>query len=152
MVPDALKKRAHLSMLTHDDIFDWEGWGGKMRLGSGRCRLRIFDLTKDKTAGFTHLRPIIVVISDIPESKMTIRSCSGHIATHVVKQFDIDPHRMLFVEYYPQKTYGEQNEHVIAERYEAVALTWHESRAMHPKWRTLKPPILDILKKLMDST
>ena len=33
-------------MLIYDDIYSWEGWGGMLRLASGKCRLRIFDLKK----------------------------------------------------------------------------------------------------------
>ena len=60
----------------------------------------------------------------------------------------MDPHRMLFVEYYPSKTYGEQNQHVIPQRYEVVDFTWHSDKALHPTWRTLEQPMLDIVKSL----
>ena len=136
-------------MLIHDDIFSWEGFGGKLRLGSGKCRLRIFDLTKRGKKGLSHLRPIIVVVSDIPESRMSVRSCAGHIATSVAQAFNIDPHRMVFVEYYPSVTYGQKNDHHISERYDAVEFVWHGDKAMHPKWRALKSPLLDVVKKQM---
>jgi hypothetical protein len=139
-------------MLIHDNIFSWEGFGGKLRLGSGKCRLRIFDLTKDRKNKLAHLRPIIVVVSDIPESKMSVKSCTSHIATSVTKKFDIDPHRMLFLEYYPRVTYGADNEHLIPERYDAVDFVWHGDKAMHPKWRSLKQPLLDVVKTQMKLT
>ena len=133
-------------MLIHDDIFSWEGFGGKLRLGSGKCRLRIFDLTADGKKGLAHLRPIIVVVTDIPESKMSVKSCASHIATTLTQQFNIDPQRMLFLEYYPRVTYGSKNEREIPERYDAVDFVWHGEKAMHPKWRTLRPPMLDVVK------
>jgi hypothetical protein len=138
-------------MLVYDDIFSWEGWGGRLRLASGKCRLRIFDLAKKKENGPAYLRPIIIVVSDIPESPMSVRSCSSHIATRVIQQFHIEPERMLFIEYYPQTTYGEHNEHVIAEKYDAVDFTWRESRAIEPKWRTLKPPLLDVIREIVQA-
>lgn len=144
--------QGEISMLIHDDIFFWEGFGGKLRLGSGKCRLRIFDLTKKGKKGLSHLRPIIVVVSDIPESRMSVRSCAGHIATSVTQAFDIDRHRMVFVEYYPSVTYGQKKDHQIPERYDVVEFVWHEDKAMHPKWRTLKPPLLDMIKKQMNSS
>ena len=137
-------------MLIHDDIYHWEGWGGKLRLASGSCRLQIFDLKKGRTSGIAHLRPIIVIASDIPESRMSVRSCCGQIASKVTREFNLDPQRMLFVEYYPQTTYGENNEHIIPEKYDAVEFVWHESRAIEPKWRTLKPPMLDVIKALVE--
>ena len=136
-------------MLVYDDLFAWEGWGGKLRLGSGSCRLRIFDLQKEDGKGIKHLRPIIAVVIDVPESRMSIKSCAGHIATRVTAAFNIDPHRMLYLEYYPWSAYGERGQHVIPDRYEAVEFTWHDGKAIQPKWRSLKPPMLDTVKKLM---
>ena len=67
-------------MLIHDDIYHWEGWGGKLRLASGCCRLRIFDLKKGHSGGIAHLRPVIVLISDIPESRMSVKTVAEQIA------------------------------------------------------------------------
>ena len=134
-------------MLIYDDIYIWDGWGGALRLGSGRCRLRIYDLRKGSNNELTHLRPVIVVVSDVPESEMTVKSCASHIATRVIKDFNIERQRMLFVEYYPATRYGEKGEHVIPERFDAVDLVWHGDKAVHPKWRALTPPLLDIVRR-----
>jgi len=138
-------------MLIYDDIYHWKGWGGKLRLGSGKCRLRIYDLNKTRSKDLAHLRPIIVVITDIPESNMSIRSCASHIATLVAAEFNIDPHRMLWVEYYPEITYGTPKAHVIPERFEAVEFTWHEDKAIKPVWRNLQPAIQNTVKKLIEN-
>ena len=138
-------------MLIHDDIFSWSGWGGRLKLGSGRCRLRIYDLHEGDKKGLMHLRSIIVVISDVPGSNMSVKSCTSHIATLVAKEFKIDPHRMLWIEYYPENRYGADEIKVIPERFDAVEFTWHEDNAIQPKWRALKPPLLDEIKKLVNS-
>lgn len=137
-------------MLTYDNVYSWAGWGGKLRLGNGKCRLRIFDLRKDETAkGVSFLKPIIVVITDVPDSKMSIRSCTSHIATCVTNDFNIDPSRMLWIEYYPQTTYGQEGERVISERLEAVEFEWRNDKAIRPKWRPLKPQLLETVKNLI---
>lgn len=136
-------------MIVYDDIFSWEGWGGHLRLASGECRLRIFDLQNRKTGSLAYLRPIIVVVTDVPQSRMSVRSCTGHIATNVTRQFKIEPERMLYIEYYPETSYGEHSEHIIAEKYDVVDFTWHEGRAIEPRWRTLKPPLLDVIKEIV---
>lgn len=136
-------------MLIHDDIFDWEGWGGKLRLGSGKCRLRIYDLRRGDTGGLAHLRPIIVVVSDVPDSPMSVRSCAGHIATTVIRKFDIDQNRMMFIEYSEPKRYGENDEHLIPERFEIIEFAWHGDKALSPVWRSLTPPLLATLVDLM---
>jgi len=137
-------------MLIYDDIYSWEGWGGALRLASGKCRLRIFDLKDKDTSGLAHLRSMIVIASDVPDSRMSVRSCCGHIATSVTKEFNIKPHRMMFIEYYPQSEYGENREHIIEEKYDLVEFTWLDEGAIEPKWRTLKPPLLDTITALVD--
>ncbi len=138
-------------MLMHDSIYYWEGWGGKLKLANGSCRLRIFDRRKSDES-VTILRPFVVVVSDVEDSKMSIRSCAGHIATNVTKDFKINPNRMIWVEYYPAVHYGRKNEYEIAEQYILVDFTWKEGRAIHPKWRPLNPPLLDTVKNLMALT
>ncbi|MCP4346637.1 MAG: hypothetical protein GY795_14065 [Desulfobacterales bacterium] len=137
-------------MLIHDDTYSWEGWGGKLRLGSGSCRLRIYDLKKGSKKGLSYLRPIIIIVSDVQGSRMSVKSCAGHIATCVTKDFNIDPHRMFWVEHYPEKTYGVLGRHTIPERYESVEFVWHEDKAIKPKWRTLNPTMRNVVKQLTE--
>ena len=134
-------------MLIFDDIFSWEGFGGKLKLASGKCRLRIFDMNKGDQKEIAHLKPMVVVVSDVPDGKMSVRSCSSHIATVVVQQFDIEPHRMQFIEYYPRKLYGEGNRKVIPETFEAVEFTWVDKMALHTKLKPLESPLLDLLQE-----
>jgi len=138
-------------MLLYNGLYHWKGWGGKLQLASGKCRMRVYDLSKDKPDGIVILKPVIVVLTDVPREKtndMTIKSCASHIATLVTRQFSIEPERMLWVEHYPQVTYGKDNGKVIAERYEAVEFTWHGDKAVSPRWRSLEPPLSDLVKDL----
>jgi hypothetical protein len=137
-------------VLIHDGIYAWEGFGGRLRLSSGRCRLRVYDLSQGPMRGATLLRPIIVIASDVPESRLSVRSCAGHVATSVARDFKIDPHRMLFVEYYPPSVYGEHGERVIPEKYEAVDFQWTEGGAIQPTWRTLQPPLLNAIRWIVE--
>ncbi len=138
-------------MRIYDDIFSWEGFGGILCLGSGKCRLRIYDLGKGDSNSLTHLKPFIIIVSDVAGSKMSVRSCSGHVATRVTQTFHIDPQRMVFIEYYPAQTYGEHGQHHIPERYEVVEFSWYEDKALHPRWRALKAPLLEVVQKLMQA-
>jgi len=138
-------------MLIYNDIFTWEGFGGTLRLGSGKCRLRIFDLRKGEADSLTYLKPFLIIVSDLADSKMSVRSCAGHIATRVTHTFRINPHRMVFIEYYPPQTYGEKHQHLIPERFEIVEFSWHQDKAMHPTWRPLTPPLLDVVQPLLQA-
>ena len=136
-------------MLIHDDIFEWSGWGGKLSLGSGKCRLRIYDLKETGAKSPSHLHNTIVIVTDAPGSKMSVKSCTSHIATQVIKEFNLNPQRTLWVEYYPESKYGANDEHVIPERFEAVEFAWHADSAIKPQWRELKPPLWGEIKKLI---
>jgi hypothetical protein len=136
-------------MLIYDDIYHWKGWGGKLGLASGSCRLRIFDQKKGELKDLVLMRPVIVIVSDVPGNDMSVRSCAGHIATMVTKDFEINPQRMLWVEYYPASEYGRELVHTVPEKYDSVEFTWKNDMAIFPKWRTLKPPMLDEVIKLV---
>jgi len=136
-------------MVIYDGIYRWQGWGGKLKLGSGRCYLRIVDLKTEKAKDIFHLRPIVIVVSDLPDKKpgdMTIRSCAGNIATCITRDYQINSSRMLYVEYYPAVTYGEKKEFMIPEKFEAVDFTWKNDLAIEPRWRILAPRIRDMIK------
>ncbi len=145
-----------MTIIRYDDIFAWDGWGGKFKLTSGRCHLRIYDLKKSGKQDAVFLKPIIVVVSNLPEScgtrgVMSIRSCAGHIATQVTRQFRISPERMLYIEYHPQKTYGRPRVRIIPERYEAVDFKWKDEKAFAINWRALDPRLRDQVKDLIKS-
>lgn len=142
-------------MLIHDDILSWQGFGGVLDLASGQCRLRIFDLSKAKDSPVTHLKPIVVVVSDLPDDgpqfkKVSVRACSSHIASTVVQRFQINPQRMVFVEYYPSSTYGERGQHEVPAKFDTVDFVWHGAKALHPKWRSLESAMVDIIAEQIE--
>lgn len=143
-------------MVVYDDIFDWEGWGGQLKLAKGRCRLQIFDLNRSDHKDVLHLRPMVVVASDLPREGMmkgevSVRSAAGHIATVVCRRFGIDPQRMQFVEYTPRETYGKHKEYVIEAGYDAVEFTWQDGLALFPRSKPLDPALTAVLRECMDS-
>ena len=134
-------------MLIFDDIFHWQGFGGKLRLASGKCRLKIYDLSRGDTGGVVHLKPVIVVATDLADSKMTVRSCCSHIATEVSRKHNIPPQRMQLVEHYPETEYGEITRQLIPQKFDAVELVWEKGMALHPKWRPVEGPLLEFLRE-----
>lgn len=139
-------------MKLFDDIYKWEGWGGRMKLGSGKCRLRIFDLKKGGRQGVSLLHPFIVIASDVPNSRMSVRSCISHIATCVARDFNLDPHRTVWIEYYPARIYGINNQFTIPEKFERVDLDWNDDLAIQPSWRPLKPEMRQLVVELVAET
>lgn len=132
----------------YDDVFEWEGYGGSFKLASGKCHLKVYDLTSGVESGVALLKPVVALAMDMPDSPMSVRSCIGHIATRVVTDHRIAPARAMFVEYYPAVYYGQSGERCIPRRFEAVDFEWHENRALFPKWRTVPPAVLTIIEPL----
>ncbi len=56
---------------------------------------------------------------------------------------------MLWIEYYPQVTYGANNEHTIMEQFVAVDFSWYDGKALSPRLRQLKAPLVDVIKEIM---
>ncbi len=139
-------------MLVYDDVYHWKGWGKTLNLGSGTCRLQIFDHNPSSSKDLLLLKPVIVIVWDIPGNEMSVKSCAGHIATNVVREFNIKPNRMIWVEYYPAVEYGKETARTIPEKYESVEFSWKGHRAIDPKWRPLKPPLLDEIIRLKNNT
>ena len=143
-------------MVVYDDIFEWEGWGGRLKLARGRCWLRIFDLNRADGKGILHLRPMVVVASDLPREGMmkgevSVRSAAGHIATVVCRRFKIEPQRMQFVEYTPGETYGPKKEYVIPAVYDAVEFTWQDGLALFPQMRPISESLKLFLQDLLEN-
>ena len=136
-------------MIIYNDEYRWEGWGGKLRLGHGKCRLCIFDLRHAADRSIVRLKPYLVVAADIPGSPTNIRNYGGHIATGVVEKFKIPPNRMIWVEYYPEQRFGANKEKVIPERFDETEFHWMDKKAIQPKWKPLKEPLLSQLKTLI---
>jgi len=144
-------------MLIHDGLFAWEGFGGVYQLAAGRCRLRIFDLSRSGHGKVAHLKPMVVVVSDLSGEatqlrQVSVRSCASHIATTVAARYNIKPHRMTYVEYYPASVYGDRNQHEIPAKYDAVDFSWFGDKALHPKWHSLASPLLETLSELIAGT
>ena len=136
-------------MLLYDSIYKWDGFGGRLKLASGKCILRLYDLTRDDDANLALLKPYIALTTDHPDSGMSIKSCAGHIVTCLVKDFGLDPARTAYIEYYPETTYGPSGQHTIAERFEILEFMWCDGKALHPKWRPLPEAMLDQVKPLV---
>ncbi|MBF0449375.1 MAG: hypothetical protein HQK75_01590 [Candidatus Magnetomorum sp.] len=142
--------------ILHNHIFHWDGFGGRLKLASGNCLLRVVYLQNDQDIPIA--RPYIVITEDLPPDdlndpamknrKLSMRSCVAHIATCVTQKFSIDPKRMLWLEYYPESIYGMNKEKCIPEHYEVVSFTWEANKAFHPQFRTLKPPVLHQVKTI----
>jgi hypothetical protein len=56
---------------------------------------------------------------------------------------------MVYVEFCPQSVYGNENQHIIPATFDTVDFTWHDGKALHPKWRPLEPSFQETLAALI---
>ncbi|MFZ7125010.1 MAG: hypothetical protein ACOWWM_02505 [Desulfobacterales bacterium] len=145
-------------MILYNGIYRWEGWGGVLKLASGRCRMWIFDLNRMRHKDDTviHLRPFLVVVADLPKEGMskrevTIRSACGHIATRIIEAYGVDPGKLLFVEYFPETEYGKKPAKVIPAVLDAVDFTWKNRLALEPRRRPLASPLREKVLELVSA-
>jgi hypothetical protein len=139
-------------MVIYNDLFNWEGLSKKFGLAVGKIRLRIFDLNAGGKSEVLHLRPIIVVVSDVPGEKISVKGWAGPLAGHITRKFNIHCKRMVWVEYYPAVEYGQQQAKHIREKFEEVEFDWVAGQAVRPRWRNLSPPLLDRVRELVYGT
>lgn len=133
--------------LIYDGIHEWEGWGGTLRLGSGKCRLRLFELASDTAKNLVSLKSTVAVVSDVPDSTLSVRSCSTHVVVSIAEKYNIDVRRIMYVEYYPPSVFGPHQERSLPKRFEVADFTWYEHNAPQVKWRSLNTDLIEILEK-----
>lgn len=135
--------------IIYDGIHEWEGWGGTFRLGSGKCHLRLFNLKSNAAKGLIPLKSTVAIVSDLPDSPLSVRSCASHIASSIAEKFNIDIRRIMYVEYYPESRYGPHKERTLPARYDVADFTWYKKNAPGVKWHSLNADMLEIVEKYM---
>lgn len=133
--------------IIYDGIHEWEGWGGIFRLGGGKCHLRLLKLKSDAAKGLIFLKSTMAIVSDLPETRLSVRSCAAHIAASIAEKHNIDIRRFMYVEYYPESNFGLRQDRKIPARFDVAEFTWHPQNAPQITWHPLKPDLLEIVKK-----
>ena len=139
----------------HNNTFAWEGWGGLIRLEAGQCQLWLFDLRQvpRRPEGMIFMQPYVGVVKETePDNPVSLRSMTSHVATMVVRRFNLDPRRLLWVEYVPAQTYGSRQQRTVPEKLDLVELNWVEAKAMTPSWRPLDEPLRSLVKEIISSS
>lgn len=81
----------------------------------------------------TIYRNISLVIASETGEGMSVTNAAETIATEVVRRYNIDPARMLFIEHYPES----QRPKPYGETFDLVTFTWDGLTARNPDWRSL---------------
>ena len=141
-------------MILFNGVYRWPGWGGLLQLAKGKCRMWIFDLNRIPAKGVLHLKPFLVVVSDLPKEGMskgevTVRSACSHIATRIVAEYRVEPSRLLFVEYFPEEEYGRDPPRRIPAVLDTVEFEWRDRLALAPRRRPLEPPMRRLVLELV---
>jgi hypothetical protein len=118
-----------------DTIFCWKGWGNGFGNWLSKCRLRIIE-HGDKT---------IVIATELPDNHGTsITNCAEYLATLVVRQYELFPDRLIWIEHYLERSFGKYDR--LAESYDLVELDWDGERfATPPRWKRITPETVEQL-------
>ncbi len=141
-------------MFIYNNTFSWDGWGGAIRLAAGKCHLWLFDLRKvpQRPQGMIFMRPVVGVVKEIdPDNPISLRSVTSHIATQVTRKFNIDPRRLLWLEYLPARTYRRPTPRSVPARLDLVELNWVAGKAMTPSWRPLEEPLATLIQNFIEA-
>ena len=84
--------------------------------------------------------------------KSRLKSRTTQVAMWLVRDFNLDFHRMVYLEYQPETIYGDHDQRRIPAKFDIVDFEWHDEKAMHPKWRKLSSPLLDTVTELIAQT
>lgn len=96
----------------------------------GRCVVRIWD----------SVEAVVVMLTELPDNPgMSVTNACEDIATQIVQDFGINPHRTRFIEHYPEeKTVVYGKEHVRKETFDEIFFTWDvRNQADEPHWKPL---------------
>ncbi|BAZ18835.1 hypothetical protein NIES4071_107200 (plasmid) [Calothrix sp. NIES-4071] len=76
-------------------IYNWKGFGDGFGKWDSKCQLSIYD-TKNNT---------IVVVSDLGYGSGTsITNCAAQLCTLVVKDYNLNPEKLIWIEHYPKSS------------------------------------------------
>ncbi len=91
-ISDREKKETGMAN-TVDQTYVWRGCGDRFGEWEFCCRLRIFDV---------HPELLIVIVSNLRcDNGTTITNCAEQLATNVVKDFNLDPRSLTWIEHLP---------------------------------------------------
>ena len=95
-----------------------------------RCEVDIY-----KELG-SYNRLVIVILTQIAENQgKSITNAFERIATEIVRQKRLNPHRVLWIEHYPDRNKGGGKNSILDESYSLVSLDWVALKiARAPGW------------------
>ena len=143
-----------MSITLYNGPFEWENDAPGIHHQRWQCHLHVFNLDQVPELDFKLIRPIAVVATMISENDQpgntSIRSFAHHIATKACADFDLDPTRILFVEYVAPREFGRVERRHLPARFFAGDFRWHNGRAMYPHWQELEDPLKTTIQQLLD--
>ena len=86
------------------------------------------------SCNITIYRAVQLIVVEETGEGMSITNAAERIATEVVKRYDIDPKRMMYVEHYPA-----EQRLLYGESFDLVTFTWDGKTARNPDWRHMPP-------------
>lgn len=111
-----------------DTVHHYRPW----QRNEAHCRLRIFWRTNVDAA------TAVVIVDELPDNPgMSVTNYAENLATEIARQYGIEPGRLVWIEYYPQREPPIWNDPVLdAETFDLATFAWDttERRYTTPAW------------------
>ncbi len=107
-----------------DTIFNYKGSNNR----DAKCRIQIFE----------QVGRIVIVATELADnSGYSITNAAEQIVAEVCRKFNIDPEKLIWVEYYPPKK-------STASRCELVQFNWDGQYFSRPRWASLSKQEIEL--------
>ena len=143
-----------MPITLYNGPFEWENDAPGIHHQRWQCHLHVFNLDQVPDLDFKMTRPMAVVATAIKEhdqpGNKSIRSFAHQILTKACEDFQLDPARVMFVEYVAPREFGRKESRQLPARLFAGDFRWHNGRAMYPHWQELENPLKTTIQQLLD--
>jgi hypothetical protein len=120
---------------TYNNIFDYRIPGHNI---DSQCRLLIPSLDSTPAISETIGYGIKVVVSELPDNPgMSVCNAFEFLAHKICLEFEIDPHKLIYLEHWGKWKVAEGSYDREKEEYSVVKFETIDNRPRYPSWRYL---------------
>lgn len=92
-------------MKTHDDLFEWQGFGNGFGKWESMCRIRVYE----------HEERQIIVATELPENTGTsITNAAENLAILVINKYELDLKRVVWIEHYSKIKHQDESFDIVS--------------------------------------
>ena len=135
------------NMPTYDSIYNYRIPGHNI---DSQCRLIVPSLDSTPVISETIRHGIKVIVSELPDNPgMSICNVFKFLAHKICLEFEIDPHRLIYLEHWGKWSAERGGYDRETEEYSLVEFQVKDYRLYQPNWRYLLPADVNLLQQFL---